>query len=270
MPEKAVSAQLKTAALLSPKRPYSVDSKADDGEGLPELGIPARPMELFDPEKHQCRPSGSHVSPSFAALTPLCAAARLNPDLLLIPREEDCFTLWDRYRMMDHIRTHCTRVAEFARAVTERAAEQGCPTPPEAAYAAGLLHDIAKSYTISHGGSHAQLGASWVMRETRNGPISRSVLFHVHWPWEENVDDDLQFLVLAIVYADKRVRHDTYVSLEERYEDLLDRYGVNDRAKWYIGRSHEQGKRIEAALSRRLGVNLHECTLDSGRLVQRT
>jgi hypothetical protein len=141
---------------------------------------------------------------------------------------------------------------------------------PDAVLASGLLHDLGKTYTIAHGGSHAQLGAAWVMRETRNAPIAQSVMFHVHWPWEERMDDDSLFLVLSIVYADKRVRHDAYVSLDERFADLIDRYGVDAFTRSRIELSLQQGKRIEAALSRRLEVHLHEHTADNGRLVKRT
>ena len=36
--------------------------------------------------------------------------------------------------------------------------------------AAGLLHDLAKTYCIRHGGSHAQLGAAWVLEATGQLP----------------------------------------------------------------------------------------------------
>ncbi|MDR0339942.1 MAG: phosphohydrolase, partial [Desulfovibrio sp.] len=130
-----------------------------------------------------------------------------------------------------------------------------------------------KTYTIHHGGNHAQLGAAWVMRETRNGPVARAVLYHVYWPFAEKDDDLLNpdiFMVMAIIYADKRTRHDVYVSLDERYEDLVERYGVTDFIIHRIARSLEQGKRIEAAFSRLLGVKLNECIVDRGRLVERT
>jgi putative nucleotidyltransferase with HDIG domain len=187
---------------------------------------------------------------------------------MLVPRPEDCRALWQRYAMLDHIKAHSAKVADFAHALALAAKAKGGAVDPDAVLAAGLLHDLGKTYTIYHGGNHAQLGASWVMRETGNPAIARAVMFHVHWPFEERPDDDGLFMVMAIIYADKRTKHDAYVSLEERFEDLLVRYAVNDHIRGRIGLSHAQGKRIEAALSRRLGVNLHECTADSGRLVQ--
>ena len=106
------------------------------------------------------------------------------------------------------------------------------------------------------------------MRETGNGPIAQGVLFHVHWPWEETVTGET-FLVLALLYADKRVTHDGYVTLGERYTDLFARYGVSEAARAHLASAHEQGKRVEAALSSRLGVNLDEYIAYRGRLVSR-
>lgn len=239
--------------------------------GLPVLAIAPAPVELFDPSRHLARPLLSHGGPSGATEPlPLAVAARLHPELLLIPRREDCDALWERYAMLDNIRAHSEKVAGLAYALALCARERGLKVNPGEALAAGLLHDLAKTHTIRHGGNHAQLGAAWVMRETGNGPVAQAVLTHVFWPWAEDADNDAFFIALALLYADKRVMHDSYVQLEERFEDLLVRYAVNDYVRARVERAHEQGKRVEAALSRRLGVSLDEYTADSGRLVKRT
>ncbi len=245
--------------------------KPDDGTP-PFLFYSPPAMELFDPNKHLSQPLRSHAGASGApAPLPLNTAARLNPKLLLIPRVEDCHALWDQYAMLDNIRAHSSLVADMAHAIGLRARERGIDVSLEALLAAGLLHDLGKTYTIAHGGSHAQLGASWVMRETRNGPIAQAVMFHVHWPWPEDwLDDDGLLLTAVTLYADKRVKHDAFVGLDERFEDLHVRYGTSAYARERITGSHQQGKRVEAALSRRLGVDLHEYIADSGRLVKRT
>lgn len=234
----------------------------------PFLRLQRRPMVLFSPAKHFPE---ARFSPDLPL--PLYNAAKLHPGTVFIPRPEDCHALWERYAMLEHIKRHSEQVADLALAMANRAQKRGLGVNPDAVLAAGLLHDLGKTYCIAHGGNHAQLGASWVMRETRNGPVASAVLFHVHWPWEdmleENAMDDDLFIVMAIMYADKRVMHDRYVSLDERFADLLVRYGVNDYARQRIEASHAQGKQIEAALSRRLGVELHEYTAHGGRLVRR-
>ncbi len=237
--------------------------------------FPDADMELFNPALHlpqyANRAHEGHSGPSGALPSlPLNQAARVVAPKALIPRVEDCHALWDRYQMLDNIRAHSLRVAEFAHCLALMARERGVAVSADAVLAAGLLHDLAKTYTIAHGGNHAQLGAAWVMQETRNPAIARAVLFHVYWPWEQHAFDERLFLLMIIEYADKRVRHDCYVTLAERFEDLQERYGVNEFVRGRIRISHEQGERLEEALSRRLGVNLHECIVDSGRLVKRT
>ncbi len=186
----------------------------------------------------------------------------------LVPDDETCFALWDTYAMMDNVREHSLLVAEFATALAQRAVQLGHPLCVASVRASALLHDIAKSYTIAHGGSHAQMGASWVVQATGNRHIAQGVALHVQWPWElpSNVCD----LVFFVIYADKRCMHNVCVTLEERYEDLLQRYGDTDHHKNLIRLSYEQGVNIEQALSALLECDLYAYTLNSGRLVKRT
>ena len=192
-----------------------------------------------------------------------------NPDWS-VPNREECFALWDKYAMPEHIRAHSRVVAEFATCMAERLAGQGADVHVPSVLASGLLHDLGKFYTIQHGGSHGQIGGAWVVNETRNPHIAQGVVQHVRWPWQVDETVDAWLLSYCIIYADKRVMHDKVVSPEERYADLLERYGVTEDAKVRITSSHQQGLEIEAALSRRARMNLNEHTFDSGQLVHRT
>lgn len=94
-----------------------------------------------------------------------------HPDTAPIPDEAACRALWTRYAMFSHIERHSECVAGMAEALARRAVETGATRHPELvalSLAAGLLHDIAKSYTVQFGGSHAQIGASWVVDSTGN------------------------------------------------------------------------------------------------------
>lgn len=184
-----------------------------------------------------------------------------------IPDEKECRALWDKYAVPDHIRRHCMLVADIATAIAVTAHEQGVDISPAQVRSAGLLHDIGKDYCIRYGGSHAQLGAAWMVRETRNHAIGQAILHHVYWPFEPNVYEDSWLMALLIVYADKRVKHDRQVSLAERFDDLVDRYGTTPLIIERIGFSHQQGVFLENSLSQRFGVKLNECSFDSGRLV---
>ena len=129
------------------------------------------------------------------------------------------------------------------------------------------LHDIAKSYTVQFGGSHAQIGASWVVDSTGNHKVAQAVYHHVEWPWP--LPEDLVHPVFFVIYADKRARHDEMVSLDERYEDLLVRYGKSEHSRAASHRGWEHSKTIERVLSAQLEFPLHESTVVGGRLVSR-
>lgn len=239
---------------------------------LPFLSIPGPRMVPFVPAEAGVADFAPGRVQDSAPL-PLFLAAKQHPKTTFIPRAEDCRALWDRYAMPPHIRAHSELVADMALALALKAFSLGFRVVPEAVYAAGLLHDLGKIHSIKHGGDHGQIGASWAMRETRNGTIARAVLFHVHWPWEDKfsecVEDDDFFTTFAVMYADKRVKHDGWVGLNERYADLMIRYGVTDHARSRIEAARLQGEKLEAALSRRLGVAIHEYIAHRGRLVKR-
>jgi putative nucleotidyltransferase with HDIG domain len=184
-----------------------------------------------------------------------------------IPDEAACRTLWKGYDMLPNVARHSLRVARFARAMAERAAELGKGDVRLLTLAAGLLHDLAKSYTVRYGGSHAQLGASWVMTHTGNPCIAQAVLHHVWWPWA--LPERLASPVFFVLYADKRVMHDRIVGLETRRRDLLRRYGTNAAAREAISAGNALAENLERAMSAYLEIDLHACTLVGGRLVER-
>ena len=178
-----------------------------------------------------------------------------------IPDEAECVLLWDKYAMLPNIREHCRGVAGVACHIARRAAERGLVPSGRLldeplTRAAGLLHDLAKTYTIRHGGSHAQLGAAWVRDETGNPLIAQAVLFHVSWPWQDGELDDVADplrLPVIVAYADKRVRHSEVVTLQERFDDLLERYGVSPEHVARISGYLEHTRAVERAIFDRIG-----------------
>lgn len=183
------------------------------------------------------------------------------------PDDDGCHALWDKYGMLPNIRRHSALVAHVASVIAERALELGFGLDGRSVRSSALLHDLAKTWSIKNGGSHSQLGASWVMAETGCHGLARGVMLHVYWPWELPACSAIVSLPFLVMYADKRVQHDKCVTLDQRYVDLLERYGVSDSAREAIGMAHEQGRRIERALSAQLGWDLHEYSFDCGGLV---
>ena len=183
------------------------------------------------------------------------------------PGDAACFALWDKYAMLPDIRRHSLLVAHIATTLARKAEALGLPVRAAQVRASALLHDIAKTYCVRYGGSHAQVGAAWTVAETGNYAVAQGVMLHVWWPWSLPQGTDICALPFFVMYADKRVRHDACVTLEERYDDLLQRYGRTEEAREGIRAAYRQGKTIEDALAVLLGWSLHEDSFDSGRLV---
>lgn len=187
-------------------------------------------------------------------------------DLPAPPSVEAIRALWDEYEMAEHIRAHSAMVAKLAHHIALLGAEKGLDVNPDRVLAAGLLHDIAKTYSVLHGGNHCQVGAAWALQATGDLLIASAVYHHVYWPF--TLDTECYFTQLAVLYSDKRVAHTNVVSLKERFDDLIVRYGLTPIARKRIGETHRQALDLESALSTTVGVDLNACTFDRGRLVQ--
>ena len=216
--------------------------------------------KLSDKKAHS---QGRRSLSNLPCVPALCRADCLRP----VADDAACFALWDKYDMLPNIRRHSLLVAHVATTLAQRAAELGMPVCVPEVRASGLLHDIAKTYCVRHGGSQAQLGAAWTVAETGNYAVAQGVMMHVWWPWPLPRGSDICALPFFVIYADKRIKHDTCVSLEERYEDLLGRYGCSKEAREGIREAYQQGKDIENAIAAQLGWALHENTFDCGRVV---
>ena len=184
----------------------------------------------------------------------------------LVPSDAQCLEWMHAAGMEAHIRAHSSLVAVVAETIAGLAIEKGFDVDVQAVRAAALLHDIAKPHTIAYGGNHCQIGGAWVQHRTGNPAIAQGVIHHVCWPGP--IDVRAHTLVLAVIYGDKRVRHETIVSLEERFQDLLERYGTTKDRKTLIQRAFDQTRAIEQAFNRALEVNLNAYPFDCGRMVE--
>ncbi len=184
---------------------------------------------------------------------------------LRVPDDEQCAEYWTRFSMLENVAEHSQKVAMIATFLAARARKMGLNVDVPTVRASALLHDIAKTYCIRHGGNHSQLGGAWAMELTGNPVISSGVTHHVHWPFE--LDLTKYFTPLAVIYADKRVNHTELVSIRQRFEDLVIRYGIPLGLRDKIKATEDQALALEKLLCDTLEVDLNECDFDSGRLV---
>lgn len=184
---------------------------------------------------------------------------------LPVPDDARCKELWDHFDMLENVAEHSQAVADIATFIARQAKNLGLNVDVPTIRASAMLHDIAKTYCIRHGGNHSQLGGAWIMDLTSNPIIASGVTHHVYWPFA--LDLDKYFTPLAVIYADKRVNHNRLVSIEERFEDLIKRYGIPLGIQDGIIATKNQALCLEKLLNDTLKVDLNACDFDSGRMV---
>jgi len=184
---------------------------------------------------------------------------------LKIPGDRQCAEHWMHFSMLENVAEHSLFVAKIATFLATRARDLGMDVDVPTVRASALMHDIAKTYCIRHGGNHSQLGGAWTMELTKNPVIASGVTHHVCWPWK--LDILRYFTPLAVIYADKRVNHTELVSVRKRFEELIVRYGIPLGLREKIEAMENQTLALEKLLCDTLEVDLNECDFDSGRLV---
>lgn len=150
-----------------------------------------------------------------------------------VPSVAQCLTLMDRYAMLDNIRAHSLTVARVAETLLTGMAETKkikTPLPNSDLVRAGaLLHDIAKTICLDTECDHARKGHEICLKLGYQA-IGEIVLEHVLLK-DFSINRYAQGIFFAkeiVYYADKRVRHDSVVSLSERMAYIIERYGNND------------------------------------------
>jgi hypothetical protein len=210
-------------------------------------------------KENASRPVGRYISP----LPPPPPAAHVPGQF--VPDDAQCFRYWEQFAMLDNVAEHSRMVASVATCIAERAVDAGMDVHVPTVRASALLHDLAKTYCIRHGGNHSQLGGAWVAELTGNPVIACGVSHHVYWPFD--MDLARYFTPLAVLYADKRVNHNELVSIEDRFRDLIIRYGIPMNLQDRINETKRQALELEQLICDTLKVDLNACDFDSGRLV---
>jgi putative nucleotidyltransferase with HDIG domain len=127
----------------------------------------------------------------------------------------------DTYQMLENIKAHSLMVARVAHLIARGLRDARYDISVELTTAAALLHDIGKTASLDSGGDHAELGRE-ICRRNRLPKIGDIVSEHVRLK-DYTVNGNCSEKEV-VFYADKRVNHDTVVSLEERLEYLIGRY----------------------------------------------
>jgi uncharacterized protein len=161
----------------------------------------------------------------------------------MVPDPGTCREILHRFGVPEHIRRHSEQVARVARSLAAALGRAGEPVDGLLVEAGALLHDIAKAASLVSNADHALEGGR-ILRGLGYPKVAELVERHVKlgaWETEGRVTE-----AELLNYSDKRVRHDEVVTLSERFEDLLVRWGAGDegacariRADWKIAAALE-------------------------------
>ncbi len=191
-----------------------------------------------------CKNNPSETSGGILASTPIRGA---------IPDLATCVQLMDEYQMLDNIRQHSLMVAMVADTMLLELLDDpaGAYAPARRLVLAGsLLHDIAKTQCLDGSCDHAQVGGE-ICRSLGYPDVAAIVEEHVVLKeYKPEHHKRAQFTAREIVYyADKRIRHEQVVSLDERLEYILERYGNNDPERYRLIRENfDRCQDLEQAL----------------------
>jgi uncharacterized protein len=151
--------------------------------------------------------------------------------------------------MMDHIVDHSIMVGNVTLCLCRHLKQATPSLNVELAIAAALLHDITKTRSFHTGELHSETGGE-LLQNLGYPEVGNIVRQHVILDLcEENAPVSEQEIVN---YADKRVLHDTVVSLSRRLEYIQVKYGGQNNMHERIAVMWEMTVALEKKLFRKV------------------
>lgn len=166
-----------------------------------------------------------------------------------IPRQKECEAILTKVQVLDHVVTHGIMVAYVAQKLAERLNQSGLNLNIGLIRSAALLHDLAKGKP-----AHASQGAR-ILKSLGYVEVANIVASHT----DITIGDSFFLDEAAIVYlADKLVKQDRIVSIEDRFQTALNKFSadqeilsivlqrfsnakcITDKVEWTVGESLQE------------------------------
>lgn len=167
------------------------------------------------------------------------------------PSRRECEALWAKYDVPENVVNHCCMVAEWSRILAIRLNQVGLPLDAGLTAAAARVHDLVKGHK-----DHAYAGGS-ILRELGFPRVADIVASHMELPSKDG-SSRAEFLDESdLVYlADKLIRGDEFVSLEERFRGSISRFCSNPEILRAVLRRYEDARRIKSRIEELLQTPL--------------
>jgi len=171
-----------------------------------------------------------------------------------IPSGEECNELMAKYSMLPNIVEHSIQVMRVSLAITDNL-KSGVSVNRDMVVAAALLHDITKTRSLVTKERYDASGGK-LLRELGFPSIAEIVEQHViiH---NINLQGRLEEREI-VYYADKRVLHDTIVTINERVLDLIERYGTGEEIRNMILQNKDHVLKVERKIASFMKINIDQ------------
>ena len=170
-----------------------------------------------------------------------------------IPTRAECEELMARYSMLPNIVAHSLQVMRVSLVLTDHL-KDGVAINRDVIIAAALLHDITKTRSLETKERHDASGGA-VLRELGFPRIAEIVEQHIVIQ-NLNLKGSLEEREI-VYYADKRVMHDTIVTIKERVHDLIQRYGINEEIRDLILQNEAQVLAVERKIAGFMKIDIN-------------
>ena len=146
---------------------------------------------------------------------------------MAIPTGSEAEQLLATFDLPDGIVAHARGVSRVAAEAARLLAAAGAPVDPQLVEVAALLHDVDKLATRDHGREHGLVGARW-MAERGFPELAEPIASHPIGCLLDPERSPRGWDSVAVAVADRHVAQG-YLSIDERIDDLADRYpGARD------------------------------------------
>lgn len=170
-----------------------------------------------------------------------------------LPTREECLFLMKKQGMLPNIVRHSLAVERVAVFLCQTLIQTGEVFDLQEIVAAALLHDITKTSSIHTRENHAQTGKN-LLKELGYHRIGEIIGSHIELPPMDFRSPQISAEEI-VNYADKRVCQESIVTLAERFQDLVNRYGVTPEACFRLKKLEEQSIQVEKKIFSKIKRN---------------
>jgi putative nucleotidyltransferase with HDIG domain len=166
-----------------------------------------------------------------------------------IPSAMRCYQLISEMKMLEHIVDHSVQVCRVSIFLVDHMKTEKIIINRELVQASALLHDITKTRSFGTKENHVITGARFL---SQRGYQEVGSIVKQHVRLKGYFFSEMPTEAEIVNYADKRVLHDTIVSLSERMNYILERYGKEPVAQKRIRWLWEKSEALEEKLFKNL------------------